>query len=124
MATQFHLKVNRDIIAPNTTDHAIQSKAEKMGINPDTVEKVAQVKNAIISTILGEISEFLLTDEAQTIYSPDRRIDVKKFDARALFLTSISDTLNEKLQKLYPQAYITQETLFTWCLNRITSILS
>ena len=124
MATQFHLKVNRDIIAPNTTDYAIQSKAEEMAINPDTLEKVAKVKNAIISRILDEISVFLLTDEAQTTYSPDGRIDVKKFDSRTLFLTSISDTLNEKLQKLYPQAYIEQESFFTWGLSRITSILS
>jgi hypothetical protein len=124
MAVQFDVKVSQDIIGPKTTEDAIRRKAVEMGINPDTREKVAQLKNALISAILGEISTFLKTDEAQELYSPNRRIDVKKFEARPLFLPSVAKTVDEKLQYLYPQAYLQQEIMPKSFWDRLLSIIT
>ena len=118
------MTVSRDIIVPKTTCDAIQSKAASMGLTPNSQESMAKLINSLMKDIFQEISTFMKTDKAQELYSPKKRIDVKKFTAQDLFLTSLTSTLNEKLTELYPQAYVQQESWVTPLWSRVSYFFS
>lgn len=124
MAVKFHVEVTKEIIFPHISDEAIQGKAAELGLLSNSRENISKIKNAIITEILSEISIFLLTEKAQNLYSPDRRIDVKKLDSKAIFSQSIMRNLDEKLTALYPQVFAQQEHWMTRLWNWSTTLIS
>jgi hypothetical protein len=124
MAVNFHVEVTKEIIFPHISSEAIQHKAAELGLLSNSREDISKIKNAITAEILSEISTFLLTEEAQNLYSPNRRIDVKKLSPKTLFLQSILDNLDKELTALYPQVFAQQEHWTTRLWNWSTTLIS
>ncbi|MCB1107421.1 MAG: hypothetical protein KDK76_04920, partial [Chlamydiia bacterium] len=115
MSMQLELTILSRFIVPGVSNEAIQEKTQELGLSMETKKDLLTLSHSIRQTILGKISDFLLTKEANDICPR-----AKNFNARVLYMKNVADNLDKNLTILFPEltkkqpGTITTENGWTW----------